>query len=234
MTERRGESGVSVIVPSLRDDAALATLLSELYALEPAPLEVIVVDGAASDVTAELCRKHGAVWLASPPGRGPQLACGAAYASGEVLWFVHADAGIAPRSLEAIGAAVRAGAIGGYFRFRFGGVETRVKRFLERCIAWRCRHGVPYGDQALFATRAAYARAGGFAAQPLFEEVSLVKALRRIGPFVALDLPVTVSPRRWEHDGYLRRTLMNRLLALGHAVGISPARLVRAYAGVRR
>jgi rSAM/selenodomain-associated transferase 2 len=220
---------VGIVVPTWRDDAALATLLPRLAALEPPPLEVLVVDGAASEVTRALVEGAGARWLASPPGRGTQLNRGARAVRGEVLWFVHADAGVAADSLAAIAGALGAGADGGAFRFRFGGPSSATKRLLERAIAWRCRHGVAYGDQGLFARRAAFERAGGFAEQPLFEEVSLVRALRAGGRFALLDAPILVSPRRWEQDGYWRRTLSNRLLALGHAAGISPRRLAEWY-----
>jgi hypothetical protein len=80
-------------------------------------------------------------------------------------------------------------------------------------------------------TRAAYEQAGGFADAPLFEEVPLVRALRRAGRFDSVDAAIGVSPRRWERDGWVRRTLENRLLALAYMAGISPHRLARRYRG---
>jgi hypothetical protein len=139
----------------------------------------------------------------------------------------------APDSLAAITSALAAGAIGGAFRFRFEGVATPTARLLERAIAWRGRVGMVYGDQALFATRAAFERAGGFADEPLFEEVRLVRGLRAAGRFVVLDEAVGVAPRRWQADGWWRRTAYNRLLALGHALGISPRRLAGWYRRAR-
>jgi hypothetical protein len=90
-----------------------------------------------------------------------------------------------------------------------------------------------YGDQGIFVTRAAYEEGPGFAAEPLFEEVPLVRYLKRCGGFVALDVPITVDPRRWERDGYLRRTLHNRVLALGHLLGVPPPRLAQWYRATR-
>jgi rSAM/selenodomain-associated transferase 2 len=222
---------VAVIVPTLDDDAALQRLLARVGHLEPAPDEVIVVDGAATETCEVACRNAGASWIPAHPGRGGQLALGAARAPAEVLWFLHADCEPALTAVAAIRRAIDAGAVGGYFRFRFGGAATRAKRFLERCIAWRCRWGMVYGDQGIFVTRAAYAGTPGFTVQPLFEEVALVRALKRTGRFVAIDLPITVSPRRWERDGYVRRTLSNRMLALAFSCGVSPARLARWYGG---
>lgn len=222
---------VAVIIPTLDDDAALQRLIARLEHLDPAPNEIIVVDGAASETCEALCRGSGALWLAARPSRGGQLALGAARAPAEVLWFLHADCEPDSASIAAIRASVEAGAAGGYFRFHFGGARSHTKRFLERCIAMRCRWGMVYGDQGLYVTRSAYAATPGFTVQPIFEEVALVRALKRTGRFVALDMPITVSPRRWERDGFLRRTFANRMLALAFLCGASPARLAHWYGG---
>ena len=121
------------------------------------------------------------------------------------------------------------GAVGGHFRFRFSGAPAWRKRLLAALINLRVRLGVPYGDQGLFATRAAYASAGGFPDVPLFEEVPLVRGLRRCGRFATLDLAIGVSERRWVHDGWIRRTFENRLLAIAYMAGVSPQRLARRY-----
>jgi rSAM/selenodomain-associated transferase 2 len=218
---------VAVIIPTLDEDAALKRLLARLAQLDPAADEVVVVDGMAAESCQLVCRGSGAFWIPAHPGRGGQLALGAARAQSEVLWFLHPDCEPHAAAVGAIRRSVEEGTVGGYFRFRFAGPATRFKRLLERCIAWRCRWGMVYGDQGLFATRAAYAATPGFAVQPLFEEAALVQALKRTGRFAALALPITVSPERWERDGYLRRALVNRLLALGFFFGISPARLAR-------
>ncbi|HXS27746.1 MAG TPA: glycosyltransferase [Steroidobacteraceae bacterium] len=222
---------VAVIIPTLDDDTALQRLIARLGRLDPAPHEVLVVDGAASETCEALCRGAGAVWIAAHPSRGGQLALGAARAPAEVLWFLHPECEPHPASIAAIRDRIDSGAAGGYFRFHFGGPPNATKRFLEQCIALRCRWGMVYGDQGLFVTRAAYEATPGFTVQPLFEEVALVRALKRTRRFAGLDLPITVSARRWERDGFFRRTLANRMLALGFLCGASPARLARWYGG---
>jgi rSAM/selenodomain-associated transferase 2 len=222
---------VSIIVPVWRDTASLASLLEQLLRQSLAPQEVIVVDGDAGsgEDVATLCALHTAVYLRCLAGRGAQLNAGARRARGDVLWFVHADAGLQPGSLQAVADAVAAGARGGYFRFRFAGPRSLTRALLERCIGWRCKVGAVYGDQAIFAARQAWLQAGGFAEQPLFEEVRLVRALKRMGEFVALPIDIEVSARRWERDGWWRRTVMNRLLALGYILGVPPKRLAHWY-----
>jgi len=161
--------------------------------------------------------------------RGTQLHSGATAANNPILWFLHADSWPAVNSATTIRDHTAAGAVGGYFRFRFLGPRGWFKRLLEWTINARSGVGIPYGDQGLFTTAAAYEHTGGFARQPLFEEVQLVKQLRKSGSFIGVAATIGVSPRRWERDGWLRRTVENRLLALGHALGISPYRLARVY-----
>jgi rSAM/selenodomain-associated transferase 2 len=220
---------VSVVIPTLHDDAALKELLATLARCEPPPDEVIVVDGAGNTDTAAVCREYGARWIASSRGRGVQLARGATMVDCDVLWFVHADCIPHPNAIAQIRTALEHGANGGYFRFQFGGPRNALQRLLERCIAWRCRIGMVYGDQGLFVKRSAYEASPGFSREPLFEEVELVRTLKRRGRFVGLDLPMIVSPRRWQRDGYLRRTLQNRALACGFVIGIAPSTLARWY-----
>ncbi len=222
-------TGVSIVVPTWHDDAALSRLLPQLAALRPPADEVLVVDGASNEATRAMATAGGAIYLPSAAGRGTQLNRGARAARGEVLWFVHADAVVPAVAIEAIERALAGGAASGAFRFRFGGERGLTQRIIERGIAWRGALSMVYGDQGLFMRRAAFERAGGFDEAPLFEEVPLVRALKRAGGFRVIDAAIEVSPRRWEHDGFWRRTLYNRLLALGYVAGISPRRLAQWY-----
>nr|WP_254797454.1 glycosyltransferase [Pseudomonas aromaticivorans] len=220
--------GVSVIIPCWHDEACLARLLGQLAACAP-PLQVVVVDAAQSEACRALCRQHGALWLASRPCRGAQLRQGAAQASHEALWFLHADAELCGDPLGALRAALGAGAVGGCFAFRFAGAPPWQGRLLAWLVNRRTRFGTPYGDQGLFARRGAYLAAGQHAPWPLFEEVPLVGGLRRLGAFRRLGPGVLVDPRRWLRDGWWRRSLRNRLLALGFALGVPVERLARGY-----
>jgi hypothetical protein len=193
------------------------------------PDEVIVVDGADDPVCAALCHDIHCIYLRSQPGRGRQLHAGAGRAGGEVVWFLHADAHPDSNSIPLIHAAIHNGAAGGYFRFRFTGRPAWHKRLLSGLINLRTTIGIPYGDQGLFLHREVYTAIGGFPDMPLFEEVPLVKAARQAGNFVRLPADIGVSPRRWERDGWMRRTLTNRTLAFGYFIGIPPTTLARRY-----
>ena len=220
-----------MIIPVLNDTDALTALLGRLRVQQPAPLEVIVVDGAAHADVAQACATAGVRYLTAPAGRGQQLRAGAAQARGTVLWFLHADARVPATATTAIQDAIARGAQAGYFQFRFSGARTWTKRVIEMFVRWRCRVATVYGDQGLFARREVYERTPGFAATPLFEEVPLVRALRRAGGFTALAAAIEVDCRRWERRGFWRQTLINRLLAVGYVLGISPQRLAHWYRG---
>lgn len=223
---------VAAIVPTSDDDVALEQLLSHLTYLDPGPDDVIVADGAASRATEMLCRRYGATWLPTRSGKGGQLALGAARARANVLWFLqsecepHADAVLAIRS------CVTHGATGGFFRFQFGGATSFAKRVVEFGVALRSRLGMIDGDQGMFMTREAYAASPGFAIQPVFEQVALVRSLQRTRCFVGVPLPVCVSPRGWEREGYFRRSVRNRVLSIGFLCGVAPAKLAR-WSGTR-
>ncbi len=228
------EPTVSVVIPVLDDLEALRRLLASLNAADPPCDEMIVVDGEAHPDCARLCTDNRCIYLATRAGRGRQLNAGAAQASGDVLWFLHADAEPPADAVCMIRDAIGDGCAGGFFRFRFLGEPGWHKTLLAAATNLRTTVGMPYGDQGLFVTREAFAKAGGFADDPLFEEVPLVKSVRRIGRFQRLPSAIGVSPRRWERDGWLRRSLANRVLAMAYMFGISPGTLAKRYRPIGR
>lgn len=225
---------VSQIIPVWRDSVALAALLQQLSALPWSLAEVIVVDGEHNSDNEQLCRQHGVRYLVSERGRGRQLNTAARQASGNWLWFVHADAVLLPQALPNLQLVASGSARAGYFRFRFQPPRRYWHRWLEAAIALRASLSMMvYGDQALFVQRSAFHQAGGFAEQPLFEEVALVKALRANAGLRCAGDGVLVATRRWDNDGWLRRTLSNRMLATAHLLGVSAATLHRWYTSDR-
>ncbi len=219
---------VAVVIPVLGDEAELARLLPLLRLQRPA--EIVVVSGRGDARAAALCREHACTYLEAAANRGAQLDAGARAAGASVLWFLHADAAPPADALDAIDAALRSGAESGCFRFAFQGPATWYKRSLALLIALRVRcGGMVYGDQAIFVRRDVYFECGGFAPQPLFEEARLVRRLRARGTFRALPRAIGVATRRWERDGWWRRTLHNRWLALRFMLGARPDALAASY-----
>lgn len=88
---------LSVIIPARNEENNLPRLLRSLAAQPLQPREIIVVDDASTDRTAEIARQHGARVVAPPPlpegWRGKTWACqhGARMAAGGFFLFLDAD-----------------------------------------------------------------------------------------------------------------------------------------------
>jgi rSAM/selenodomain-associated transferase 2 len=165
------------------------------------------------------------------PGRGLQLNAGAAAATGRWLWFVHADSRLPEGWLDVFRALDRRqpAPVGGSFAFRLDSAAWQA-RVIERGVAWRVRWlGLPYGDQGLFVRRDAFTAMRGFKPWPLMEDVEFVRRLTRQGRVAHLSQKVTTSARRWEQDGWWRRSSANLLTLSAYFLGIRPERLARRY-----
>lgn len=223
---------ISVIIPCWQDTVVLEQLLSRLNQLAQRSrqeLQLIVVDAASCQTCRQLCLQYGALWIPADPCRGAQLRLGAMYARHSILWFLHADAQLLGNPLPDLQAMMASGATGGYFALRFSGKSCWQSRLLEQLVAWRNHFGVPYGDQGIFVEASAYHACGQHSPLPLFEEVELVKQLRMLGRFERIAQGLKVDPRRWQRDGWWRRSLHNRLLALAYFLGVPATYLAQHY-----
>lgn len=223
---------LAAVVPTLDEASQLPSLLASLRGPEwlDSAQEIIVSDGGSADATATLATRHGANLVTGEPGRGGQLARGAARARSELLLFLHADARLRPGSLRAVRAAFEDPelvATGMCQRIDHPG---RIFRWIERMANRRVSWGWIYGDSGLVCRREAYERVGGFRPLPIFEDLDLSRRLKRAGRVgLVSGAFLTVSSRRWEREGPLRRTIKNWCLTLAWAVGVAPERLARFY-----
>ena len=223
---------LSVVVPTLEEEEALA---ATLVRVRTAPVhELIVVDGGSRDRTETIAARYADRVLRAPAGRASQMNAGAAAASGDVLLFLHADTLLPLDFASAIAGALSDPAtIGGRFDVRLEGA-SRLLPVVAAVINWRSRWTrIATGDQAIFVRRRTFDVVGGYATVPLFEDVRLTAALKRHGRLACLRARVITSARRWERRGALRTIVLMWSLRLGHALGVSPARLHRLYADVR-
>lgn len=237
-TERVDEPFVSVIIPLLDDvpmlQGQLAAIEAQRASAEPGPsCEILVVDGGTADqdgMRRARGRFDGVTWLASPPGRGRQMNEGARRARGRWLIFLHADTRLAVGWMnELCRVDADAGIVGGSFRFRLDS-NAWWARWMERAVAMRVRlFGLAYGDQALFVRRAVFEAMHGYREIPLMEDVELVRRLARKGRLMQSPLDAVTSARRFERDGWLRRSSLNLVLVLLFLAGASPAWLAGIY-----
>ena len=222
---------ITLVIPVLNDAAALASLVPTLP-VDPV-LEIIVVDGSeASDPVLNALRERysGVRWMRSAPGRGAQMNHGARHARGRWLVFLHSDTRLGMCWIDALRRLdEQPRTVGGSFRFALDS-PARWARWIEWGVRIRVRlFDLAYGDQALFVRRTVFEALGGYRELPLMEDVDFIRRLRRHGHLEHADVPALTSARRWERDGWFRRTVDNALLVALFFSGYPPERLARHY-----
>ena len=224
---------VSIIIPTLDEATALDATLDALARLD-ATAELLVVDGGSLDETCAIARACGARVIECARGRGAQMHAGALVARGDVLWFLHADTAPPAAALTEIAAALarERQAVGGNFAVRFDGTDGAA-RFLTWLYPRLRRLGLCYGDSAFFVRRDVYEHVGGFRAFPIFEDLDLLRRLKRRGRFLHLDAEVTTSARRFAGRSFARTFARWSLLQLLYWLGVHPRTLARLYAPIR-
>ncbi|MEE8558605.1 MAG: TIGR04283 family arsenosugar biosynthesis glycosyltransferase [Myxococcota bacterium] len=194
-------------------------------------VERIVVDGGSEDGGAEAARSLGVErLLVSQPGRARQLETGFRAAEGEVVLFLHADTRLDPGwDSELRRALVDPEVAGGVFDLRFDS-DRSVYRWIERGVRLRSRVlRLPYGDQGIFVRRKLLDAIGGIPETPMFEDLDLVRAIRRAGRFVFLRTGAWTSPRRYERNGVVRTIARNGLALGAYLIGLDRERVARWY-----
>jgi rSAM/selenodomain-associated transferase 2 len=219
---------LSIIIPALNEAHSIGPTLEAVSHLS-GWVEVIVVDGGSDDGTCEIAGVHGAIVITSEGGRGVQMHKGACTAQGEALWFLHADTVVPADGAHLIVEALHdRRVVAGNFNICFNG-HGRAARFMTWLYPHLRRLGLCYGDSAFFVKSEAYFRAGGFKAFPIFEDLDLLKKLRRIGQFVHLLAQVGTSSRRFEGRNFGITLTRWVILQLLYWLGVNPARLRRLY-----
>lgn len=219
---------LSIIIPVLNEVAQLPELLVRLAPLQARGAQVLVVDGGSRDGSAQLPRA-GVEWLQAAPGRARQMNAGAAQARGELLLFLHADTQLPALADQLLTQALATGRVWGRFDVRISG-----RAWLLPMVAFMMNRrsrltGIATGDQAMFVRRDTFEALGGFAEQPLMEDIELSVRLRRIGAPACLRAKVLTSGRRWESRGVWRTIFLMWRLRWAYWRGVPASRLAEAY-----
>lgn len=193
---------ISFVIPARNEELLLGRTLDQLSIAArniAKPYEIIVVDDASTDHTAEIARSHGARLVSVELHNIAAVRnAGAAVASGELFIFLDADTLMPESTLRAIVKVVERGAVGGGASVRFDGRLNWMQTYLAIVfgILWQRLGGWAAGC-CVFARRSAFHAVGGF--NPRFfaaEEREITRALQKVGRFVIVWEPVLTSSRK--------------------------------------
>ncbi|WP_444919669.1 TIGR04283 family arsenosugar biosynthesis glycosyltransferase [Microbulbifer sp. CnH-101-G] len=220
----------SVIVPLLNEREQLPKLVAQLKELVAySSCEVILVDGGSSDGSAEMASAAGLKVIHSQRGRALQMNAGASVARGNWLLFLHADTRLPQGALSAIASASVREAQWGRFNIRISG-DSAWFPLISTMINWRSRlSGIATGDQAIFVRRDLFNNVGGYAPQPLMEDIELSRQLLKTARPHCLRQRATTSGRRWQKFGIWRTVLLMWRLRFDYWRGVSAECLAKRY-----
>lgn len=236
---------LSIVIPLLNEADNLPKLMGHLAHLNPAPYQVILVDGGSTDNSVAIAKElieslidsspsviSGQVidWqiIESAAGRALQMNAGAELAMGDVLLCLHADTQLPNHAIADITSAVRQAAWG-RFDVRLDSSAWMLK-VVSQMINWRSRlSGIATGDQAIFIKKPLFKQLGGYPQQPLMEDIELCKRLKAIGKPACLRSKVITSARRWQQYGTWRTIGLMWHLRFDYWRGVSADNIKQRY-----
>ena len=220
---------LSVVMPALNEAAGINTTLQRLAPWRARGVEVIVVDGGSQDSTAEAAASGANKVLAGPRGRAQQMNAGAAVAKGQTLLFLHADTQLPTHADTLIEQALAGGRAWGRFDVRIEG-SSPMLRVVAAMMNLRSRcSGIATGDQAIFVRADVFMQLGGYADQPLMEDIELSRRLLAVSRPACLRQQVVTSGRRWQTHGVWRTIFLMWRLRWRYWRGETPEALAQAY-----
>ncbi|TWO33328.1 glycosyltransferase [Seonamhaeicola sediminis] len=202
---------ISIVIPVLNESANIKNLLNYLIenSSEENIQDILVVDGGSIDGTQDMVldtfaqRENTRTYirlLTSEKGRAKQMNFGAKNASGNILYFLHADS-FPPKNFDKlIIKQVKNSNKAGCFRMKFDSNHWWLKLagWLTK-FSWKIARG---GDQSLFITKSLFYKIGGFdESYTIYEDNDFISKLYKRKQFVVIQEWLVTSSRRYKTNG---------------------------------
>jgi len=224
-------STISIIIPVKNEAPQLPVLLNFLNTVSGKEhiAEIIVSDGNSTDETVSIANFYGAkVVVSEQAGRGRQMNAGAKTATGNILYFLHADSIPPTGFVEDILDKINAGHVAGCYRLRFDDDHWFLK-----ANAWFTRfnvNAIRFGDQSLFVTKTVFETIGGFREDLIImEDQEIIHRIRAQGRFAVIEDYVTTSARKYKVNGIYRMQGIFFYIYFAYLLGASQQKLVSIY-----
>jgi rSAM/selenodomain-associated transferase 2 len=218
----------SIVIPARNDAEPLRLTLDHLQRLRSIErAEIIVAAASQREKTEDAVSGRAKILWPAKSTRAALMNAGAAIASGDVLFFLHADSFPALNALVEIERVLQNHRIvGGAFEHRF---EETV--WSLRLISWinRRRYFLTrnyYGDQGIFVRADTFRSLGGYR-EMFMEDLDFSRRLKKTGRTKVISLPMITSGRRFLTWGPWRAFLFIVWVLLLYSLGLDTQR----YAG---
>jgi rSAM/selenodomain-associated transferase 2 len=223
---------ISIVIPAYNEAACigkLVTYIKNQYPSDDFIKEIIVADGQSTDNTCVEAKKAGAITIISQKkGRAAQMNAGAKAATGDILYFLHADSYPPPSFADDILNAERQGYKSGCYQLRF----DHRHWFLD-LNCWFTRfdiNEVRFGDQSLFVEKVIFTEIDGFREDMIvMEDQEIIYRIKSRCRFKILNGTVTTSARKYLKNGIYRTQGIFFIIWTMYKLGYSQEAMVRAY-----
>jgi GT2 family glycosyltransferase len=158
---------------------------------------------------------HAEIIQSSQPSRASSLNAGSKQATGQWLWFLHADSRVSQDNLRALENSLdqdQHGAALHYFDLGFNDSGPLLR---ANALGANLRSRLlfcPYGDQGLCISKALFLRLGGFPEnRPYGEDLLFVwRAHQAAVPLQRIPSTLFTSARKYHQQGWLNVTLLHQ------------------------
>jgi rSAM/selenodomain-associated transferase 2 len=243
---------ISIIIPILNEADNISHLLQHLAenSSKENIADIIIVDGGSTDGSQEIvshivsssasetseerskkgldCARPDITLLNSKKGRAKQMNIGAKQATGNILYFLHADSFPPTNFDKHIINEVSKNNLAGCFRMKFDHNHwwLRLASWLTQ-FRWRACRG---GDQSQFITKQLFNELGGFNETfMIYEDNDLINKLYAKNEFVVINKKIKTSARLYERVGIWKLQYHYWTIYVKKWFGASPEDLYQYY-----
>lgn len=221
---------LSIIIPTFFEEDNIGRLLDFLTNHpDRDKYEIIVVDGGSKDSTLSSIHEYPSVRLleSAIASRPVQMNLGAANATNEVLYFVHADIQLPDSFLDDIKKSLDSHPAGVYkYQFDSSSWLLKINAFFTRFPMMWCRGG----DQTLYISKALFEQLGGFDDYfCVLEDFDLLTRIKSVADFTIMPGEVVVSARKYAHNNYFKVQLANLMAFRKYRKGVNPKEIRQYY-----